>query len=155
MYTYVNFQPEILNSELVNSWTSLTLFITYNVSGSARVAIIPVIVPVLANLDGQVLLTIGHRAPRFGSNQQSPFVQVTIQESLVRKQNQATLSQTPIDLTTYPGCTRPTLVPVWTRSHAQWFTVRWKFHLFRLNNSISLPSQQSMGGRQQKGAVKG
>ena len=112
MYTYVNFQPEILNSELVNTWTSLTLFITYNVSGSARVAIIPVIVPVLANLHGQVLLTIGHRAPRFGSNQQSPFVQVTIQESLVRKQNQATLSQTPIDLTTYPGCTRPTLVPV-------------------------------------------
>ena len=78
MYTYVNFQPEILNSELVNSKTSLTLFITHNVSGSARVAIVSVFVPVLANLHGQVLLTIRHRAPRLGSNQQSPFVQVTI-----------------------------------------------------------------------------
>ena len=78
MYTYVNFQPEILNSELVNSKTSLTLFITHNVSGSARVSIVSIFVPVLPNLDGQVLLTIGHRAPRLRSNQQSPFVQVTI-----------------------------------------------------------------------------
>ena len=78
VYTYVNFQPEILNSELVNSETSLTLFITHNVSGSARVSIVPVFVPVLANLHGQVLLTLRHRTPRLGSNQQSPFVQVTI-----------------------------------------------------------------------------
>ena len=51
--------------------------------------------------------------------------------------------------TWFPGCTRRTLVQVWTQSHARWFTVQWRLPLlFLLINSISLPYPPSMGGRQ-------
>ena len=82
MYTYVNFQPEILNSELVSYHQHTTFHepcrIFYQKSyttGSPRIGVVPYLVPVLSH-HRQVLLPQRHRSPDLRWNWQSPFFQV-------------------------------------------------------------------------------